>query len=268
MEKAGFPLPERVDFREPGVTSISCDPHKYGFAPKGASVVLFRSLELRHHMYTFVTDFTGGLYATPTLLGSRPGGVVAATWASMVLHGERGYVESCKLIVGACRRLVEAVENIPELEIVGRPDVSVFAFTTKESCGIGPYDLCDYIKEHYEWELGTCQNPPALHLALTQPTSRNVEQFVDDLKSTLAEMKQGAQEGKFKGGTAGIYGMAASLPSSFVEDAMKVYLDTCVKTGSATTEAAAKPNATPGTDRGGGGGRRRAAASPARRRKR
>lgn len=125
-----------------GVTTISCDPHKYGFAPKGASVLMFRSKELRHHMYTFATEWTGatpsaplprpaprfsplaaapralspscpatghrhrgsapldaaaplpgGIYATPTMLGSRPGGVVAATWAAMMRYGEAGYVE-------------------------------------------------------------------------------------------------------------------------------------------------------------------------------
>jgi len=74
MEQAGFSLPCKYDFRVPGVTSISCDPHKYGFAPKGASVVMFSAAELRHSMYTFVTEWTGGIYATPTILGSRPGG--------------------------------------------------------------------------------------------------------------------------------------------------------------------------------------------------
>ena len=78
------PLSRRFDFGVPGVTTISCDPHKYGFAPKGGSVLMFRSAELRHHMYTYVTDWTGGIYATPTMLGSRPGGVVAATWAAMM----------------------------------------------------------------------------------------------------------------------------------------------------------------------------------------
>jgi sphinganine-1-phosphate aldolase len=55
---------------------------------------MFRTAELRHSMYTFVTEWTGGIYATPTILGSRPGGVVAATWAAMRRHGEEGYIET------------------------------------------------------------------------------------------------------------------------------------------------------------------------------
>ena len=43
--------------------------HRYGFAPKGASNVMFSSSALRHSMYTFVTEWTGGIYATPTILG-------------------------------------------------------------------------------------------------------------------------------------------------------------------------------------------------------
>ena len=101
MGRAGYPLARRCDFRVPGVTTISCDPHKYGFAPKGCSVAMFRSAELRHHMYCFVTDWTGGIYATPTMLGSRPGGIVAATWAAMMTHGVDGYVETTRRIVGA-----------------------------------------------------------------------------------------------------------------------------------------------------------------------
>ena len=99
---------------------------------------MFRSHELRHHMYTYVTQvrapfpplralpapvrpsrltlrrrmptqWTGGIYATPTILGSRPGGVVAATWAAMARHGIEGYVETTRQIVGATRRIAAAV---------------------------------------------------------------------------------------------------------------------------------------------------------------
>ena len=72
MRAADFELRHEYDFRVPGVTTISCDPHKYGFAPKGSSVLMFRTPELRHYMYTFVTEWTGGIYATPSILGSRP----------------------------------------------------------------------------------------------------------------------------------------------------------------------------------------------------
>ena len=80
-------------------------------------------------MYTYATDWSGGIYATPTILGSRPGGVVAATWCAMMRHGAAGYVESTRRIVGATRHIGAAINNIAGLKLVGRPDVCVVAFT-------------------------------------------------------------------------------------------------------------------------------------------
>jgi hypothetical protein len=81
------------DFRLPGVTSMSADTHKFGYAAKGTSVVLYRGGDLRHHQYFTFTDWPGGLYATPTFAGSRPGGLSAACWAAMVAFGESGYLD-------------------------------------------------------------------------------------------------------------------------------------------------------------------------------
>lgn len=75
-----------------------------------------------------MTEWTGGIYATPSILGSRPGGVVAATWAAMIHHGEAGYVETTKQIVGAARKIGAAIEAIDGLELMGRPDVCVVAW--------------------------------------------------------------------------------------------------------------------------------------------
>eukprot|EP01097_Dermamoeba_algensis_P007936 TRINITY_DN5117_c0_g2_i1.p1 TRINITY_DN5117_c0_g2~~TRINITY_DN5117_c0_g2_i1.p1 ORF type:complete len:402 (-),score=107.67 TRINITY_DN5117_c0_g2_i1:672-1877(-) len=79
MEKAGFPLPT-FDFRVPGVTSISCDPHKYGFTPKGSSVVMYARKSLRHYQYFVAPDWTGGIYASPSIAGSRAGSLIAGSY--------------------------------------------------------------------------------------------------------------------------------------------------------------------------------------------
>ena len=81
--RLGYDVPP-FDFRLPGVTSMSADTHKFGYAAKGTSVVLYRGDDLRHHQYFTFTDWPGGLYATPTFAGSRPGGLSAACWAAMV----------------------------------------------------------------------------------------------------------------------------------------------------------------------------------------
>lgn len=107
MEKAGFPLPHACDFTIDGVTSISIDPHKYGFTPKGSSVVLYRSKLLRKYQYFVQTEWPGGIYGSPSIAGSRPGALIAGCWATMLKLGEEGYVQSTKAIVGAAKRIKE-----------------------------------------------------------------------------------------------------------------------------------------------------------------
>lgn len=220
MEKAGFPM-RPFDFRVKGVTSISCDPHKYGFAPKGSSVVMFSSRQLRHHMYCYLTDWSGGIYATPTMTGSRAGGPVAATWAAMCKFGVEGYVESTKQIVGACRKICTGIEETEGLTLVGKPEVCVVAFTTTKA-GLSPYAISDCMQKKFGWELASCQNPACVHLALTLPTSKNADQFLLDVRESLKIITENPEAYQ---STAGMYGMAAALPSSFLEDAAAVYLD-------------------------------------------
>lgn len=221
MEKAGYPLPP-FDFRVPGVTSISCDPHKYGFAPKGSSVVMFSNKELRRYMYCYLTDWSGGIYATPTMVGSRPGGPVAATWAAMRRFGEDGYVQTTREIVGATRTIAEGLKQIDDLRLVGRPEVCVVAFDTKKAAGFSCYAVADCLKQLSGWELATCQNPPSVHLALTLLTAKHAESFVKDVKAAVARVKESP---KLYNSTAGVYGMAATLPQGFLEDAVGAYID-------------------------------------------
>jgi sphinganine-1-phosphate aldolase len=90
IEEAGFTLPSVFDFRTNAITSISCDTHKYGYAPKGSSVLMFRTNALRRYVLFSVLDWTGGLYATPSMAGSRNGSLLAGTWASIMKHGKEG----------------------------------------------------------------------------------------------------------------------------------------------------------------------------------
>lgn len=242
MEEAGYPLPKRCDFRVGGVTTISCDPHKYGFAPKGGSVLMFRSAELRHHMYTYVTDWTGGIYATPTILGSRPGGVVAATWAAMMRHGRAQYVETTRTIVAATRAMEAGVRSIAGLEVLGRADVCVVAFGAAAGSGLNCYSVSDCMKEQFGWELATLQSPPGVHLATTLPSARNADKFVADLRAAVAAVRADGS-GKYANGTAGLYGTVAALPAGFVEESVKVFLDVMSSTddGQAAEAAEAVP---------------------------
>ena len=105
MEDAGYKLPHLCDFRVPGVTAISCDTHKYGFAPKGSSVVMYNTKSLRKYQYFLQTDWPGGVYGSPTMAGSRPGALSAGCWASMLYFGHSGYVDSTKKIIECARSI-------------------------------------------------------------------------------------------------------------------------------------------------------------------
>ena len=122
-ERLGYPVPP-FDFRLEGVTSISADTHKYGYAAKGTSVILYRRPELLHYQYFTVADWPGGLYFSPTFAGSRPGALSAHRWAAMLSMGEEGYLEATRRILAAADRLKAGVaRRSPSLQDPGRPAV-------------------------------------------------------------------------------------------------------------------------------------------------
>lgn len=132
MDKAGYPLAP-FDFRLKGVTSISADTHKvrrffvyffvfilvvhdlnpivlllalqYGYAPKGSSVILYSDKKYRHYQFFVAPDWQGGIYASPSVAGSRPGGIIAACWATMMHIGENGYIDATKKVISTARKI-------------------------------------------------------------------------------------------------------------------------------------------------------------------
>ena len=110
IEKLGYEIPP-FDFRLPGVTSMSCDTHKYGYALKGTSTLLVRNHKLLRYQFFSVSDWSGGLYASPTVQGSRSGGLSAATWAAMVAMGEEGYLKAARLIMETADRIRQGISH-------------------------------------------------------------------------------------------------------------------------------------------------------------
>lgn len=196
LEKAGFEAPI-FDFRLPGITSISCDTHKYGFAPKGSSVVMYRDRSIRKYQYFVSTDWPGGVYASPSIAGSRPGAIIAGCWTAMMNMGENGYTESCREIVGARVKIQDRiVKEIPELRIIGKPLVSVVSF---DSPSVNIYTVGDKMSK-LGWHLNGLQSPPALHIACTKLTVNAVDTLIADLKTCVAEVVAeggGGDAGKF-----------------------------------------------------------------------
>jgi len=203
------------DFSVPGVTSISADNHKYGFAARGASSILYRDRELRRHQFFTATDWPGGLYGSPTMTGSRPGGAIAAAWAVLNYLGEDGYVRLARTIMETTRALIDGINAIPGLYVMGKPDMSVFAFT---SDSVDIYAVADAL-DASGWHPDRQQMPPSLHLMVTPAHRDIVEPFLADLRTAV----RGAAQGPAPSGSAAIYGMLGTVPDRGV--VRKVILD-------------------------------------------
>ncbi len=214
----GYPVP-RFDFSLPGVTSMSADTHKFGYAAKGSSVVLYRGRALRRSQYFITPDWSGGLYATPGFAGSRPGALVASAWAAMVTTGRRGYLDATRAVLEAAAKVRAAIAALPELEVIGDP-LWVIAF---RSSRVDVYRVLDEMTAR-GWSLNGLQKPPAVHLCVTLRHTQPgvVERFAKDLADSVAAAKGAPREG----GMAPVYGLASSLPfKGLVGDLLAAYLD-------------------------------------------
>ncbi|GCE96978.1 dihydrosphingosine phosphate lyase [Zygosaccharomyces mellis] len=227
MEKAGFKDIPPFDFRVPGVTSISCDTHKYGFAPKGSSVVMYRNQALRASQYYVSTDWIGGVYGSPTLAGSRPGALVVGCWATMVHFGKKGYTDSSREIITAARKLKGCMgRELPELQIIGDPLCCVVSFTSDQ---LNVYELGDKLTK-LGWHLSALQKPPALHIAVTKLSINSIDKLIAELKAVVKEMKANPDQKPASDGTTALYGVAGSIKTTGVADKVVVgYLDTLYK---------------------------------------
>lgn len=126
-----FPM---FDFRTPGVTTISADLHKFGYAAKGASVIMSRDADVfRHQPFSFgAPERNPDWFVTPSMTGTRPGSAIAAAWAVMNHLGEDGYLRVVGETLQHIRRFQSAIDSIDGLRILGQPAMTVFAYTSDE----------------------------------------------------------------------------------------------------------------------------------------
>jgi glutamate/tyrosine decarboxylase-like PLP-dependent enzyme len=206
-ERLGYPVP-RFDFRVPGVTSISADTHKYGYSAKGASVLLYRSARYLRHQLFVCENWPGGVFASPGILGTRPGGSIAAAWAAMQAMGMEGFLRNTKVVMETTRRLTDGIAAIPELYVVGRPQMCVFAYGSREP-EIGVYAVADQMEEK-GWLVDRLQRPEAIHATVTPFHEGVVEEYLRDLREAVETVRRNP-ELSLKGGAA-TYGMVAHIP--------------------------------------------------------
>lgn len=210
VRELGFEIPD-FDFSLEGVTSISMDTHKYGYAPKGTSVILYKNGDFFQKQIFVHGTGMEGIYFTPTLLGSRPGFPIVAAWAVMLVMGYEGYRARAKSILETGKYIKEQVRKISGLKIVGEP-LWVIAITSGE---FDPYLLWEAMGKK-GWFLSGLSNPAAFHIALTvrHTLPKVKENFIQDLKDSVEMVKKG----EIKASTmAPIYGMSSTIPKEMVD---------------------------------------------------
>jgi sphinganine-1-phosphate aldolase len=184
IESLGYEVP-LFDFRVRGVTSISADVHKYGYSPKGASVIIYRTHELRKFQYFVMSSWPGGLYASPTMLGTRSGAPIAAAWAALKTIGRDGYMKMADAVMKTTQRIREGIESIPGLHIIGNPVMSVLSYTSDRH---DIYCIGDELSKR-GWNLDKLQFPSALHMTVSFANTAHEDEFLEALKESVAAVE-------------------------------------------------------------------------------
>lgn len=223
----GERLPD-FDFSVPGVTSLSMDLHKYGYTPKGASVLLYRNEELRKYQYFVCNDWTGYTVVNPTMLSSKSGGPIAAAWAVMSYLGEKGYRDVAAGTMQATRALIAGIQSIPGLQLMGESQSSLLSFRPMKA---NVYALADELKDR-NWivniQFGRGEIPPNIHLTVTSNQVDKVDEFLADLRASVKALEgkifpnlmdmAKVKAGKMIGANAGADIMAQLAPMLGIKD--------------------------------------------------
>lgn len=207
MEMNGEKLPP-WDYRVPGVTSISADIHKYGYAAKGASTITYRNLDLLRYQMFVYQDWPGGVFASSALLGTRPGGGYAAAWAALQYFGKEGYRKLAADTLEAVNRLKAGVAAIDGLEVMGKPQGPLFSYRSTDP-DLNIYAVGDQMDAR-GWQVNRNQYPPGLHAMVTAQHLAVVDDYLADLRDAVAAVR--ADPELAKQGGAATYGMLAHVP--------------------------------------------------------
>ncbi len=207
VERLGYEVPP-FDFRVPGVTSISADVHKYAFSAKGASTLLYRNIDYLKHQFFICTDWPGGVFASPALLGTRPGGAIAAAWAALNAIGMDGYLNIARAIMDTTDKLKAGIEAIGGLKILGKPAMGVFAYTSEDK-DVNIFAVGDQLEEK-GWLVDRLQRPDALHCMITPRHAAIADQYLADLQKGVEAVRRNPELAT--SGNAAMYGMIAHVP--------------------------------------------------------
>lgn len=208
LERLGVVMPT-WDFRVPGVTSISADLHKYGYAPKGASVVLYRDMSYLRHQFFAATGWPGGIYISPTIAGTRPGGPIAGAWASLQGMGEEGYMALAEKAWDVAQRLRAGIAEIDGIEVLGPQPTSTIVTWASSDPGVDVYSVADVLQSR-GWGVDRQQRPASIHCTCNASNLPVVDQYLKDLAEAVEHARQHPELSKE--GDAAVYGLMSRIP--------------------------------------------------------
>jgi sphinganine-1-phosphate aldolase len=188
MRKLGDAVPT-FDFSVPGVTSISTDLHKYGYAAKGCSVIMYRRKDIRKYQIFACTDTTGYTLINPTVLSSKTGGPMAGAWAILNFLGEEGYKKIVEEVQEATKQLIDGVNAIDGLQVLGEPAMCMFSF---KSDVVNVYQLADEMSKrgwYIQGQFSTPLTPRNLHISVNHGTVQHVDPLLKDLRECVQVVK-------------------------------------------------------------------------------
>jgi sphinganine-1-phosphate aldolase len=184
-ERLGRPVPPWT-FAVDGVTSISVDLHKYAYAPKGSSILMHRTPELRRPQFFASADWPGYTMLNPTMQSTKSGGPLAGAWAVVNTIGDEGYLELARQVFDGIDRLVAGVREIPSLRVVAQPDSTLVALATDGSCDV--FTITDAMTAAGWWvqpQLSFRGSAPTIHLSLSAATAPLVDEFLGALGAAV-----------------------------------------------------------------------------------
>jgi sphinganine-1-phosphate aldolase len=190
--RLGRPVPPWT-FAVEGVTSISLDTHKYAYAPKGTSLLLHRTPELRRPQYFASADWPGYTMLNSTLQSTKSGGPLAGAWAVVRTLGDEGYLRLARDVFEATDRIVAGVADLAPLSVVAAPDSTLVALATDGSCDA--FTICDEMAAHgwyVQPQMSYAGQPPTIHLSVSAATLAHVDEFLEALgKSVMNAVESG-----------------------------------------------------------------------------
>lgn len=188
---AGETVPS-MDFAIDGVTSIALDLHKYGFSPKGASLLLFRDADLRSGTYYAFSTWPGYPVVNTTLQSTKSAGPMAAAWAVAHALGDQGFIDAVRRAREATLRIALAVDSMQGLRVVASPDSTLIAIAGDGEEPIDPFRLADAMRGR-GWTLQPQPSlgdlPRTLHLTVQPVSLDSIDAFIQDLHAAADEVR-------------------------------------------------------------------------------